>query len=533
MKATGDWLLRRLRERLVRLSGAAHLPEDAPSTVPSLEQLHHAVDGVTGGRAGAVDDLASLLLAVGRHGDTDLVARAEQALVGAKPRLWLVLNGAGRRGLWNVSAWAGGAARRVATDHPGPLELLLAACHPDGFVREAAVAALSELDDVIVLPALALRAADWVPEVRDRARRACRRHLDRAPTEAVTFLAPVALALRARQAGGWLAAALEGLLRDGPPAALTAALAAEDWRTRRVAHAIGLDTGRLGIDQLVRAATTDTDLPIRIMCAEAAIRVARATGDRDVPRRLLTSGTAAVRAEAVRALAAVGEVAPAAEALADRSALVRATAQAVVRGAGTDPATRYRVLLAEQQPPDPSVIAGLGETGTSSDADLLRPWLAHPSSRGRAEAVRALRRRGHTSPQLLLPLLADPVGSVTRQVTLSLLHQSDTLDERSLRPLLGQPHPPHVRVAAYRLLRAHGPWTRISVDLHLVNDPGHAIAADARTDLADWLRHDAATAYSVPRGPRADELSALLAEAEPILGPEQTRLLRFHLGLPT
>jgi HEAT repeat protein len=267
------------------------------------------------------------------------------------------------------------------------------------------------------------------------------------------------------------------------------------------------------------------------MCAEAAIRAARATGNDDVPRRLLASGTAAVRAEAVHALGAVGEVGPAFEALADRSALVRATAQAIARRAGTDPATRYRALLTEQQPPNPCVIAGLGETGTRSDVDLLQPWLAHPTSRGRAETVRALRRRGCTSPQLLLPLLTDPVSSVTRQVMLSLFGQADALDEDFLRPLLHRARPRHVRMAACRLLRAHDTWTRISVDLQLADDPVPAIRTDARADIVNWLVRDAATTYSFPKGSRADELAALLTGTEAVLGPERTRLLRFHLGL--
>ncbi|MFI9812742.1 HEAT repeat domain-containing protein [Saccharothrix variisporea] len=416
-------------------------------------------------------------------------------------------------------------ARPAVPDLPeGVPDLLLAACHPNGYVREAAVTALGERDDVTALPVLALRAADWVPEVRDRARRVCARWLDRAPAEAIAGLAPAALALQARQEGRWLAQAVGDVLRDGPPEALAAALASEDRRTRRLAYTTGVRT--LDVDHLVHAARTDSDLPIRVLCAEAAIR---STGDPEVARRLLTSRTAAVRAEAVRALAAAGDTGPAVEALTDRSALVRATAQVALRRAGTDPATRYRALLADQRPPRPAVIAGLAETGTRADAALLRPWLAHPSSRGRAETVRALRHLGDTPRDLLLPLLTDEVSSVTRQVVQSL--EGHTLDEHHLRPLLHPPHPLHVQRAAYRLLCAQGVWTRISVDLELVATPDHALCGTARSDLGEWLRRDAATTYSVPDGPRATELSGLLAEAEPFLSRESTRSLRFCLNL--
>ncbi|KAA5832066.1 hypothetical protein ABT337_02925 [Saccharopolyspora hirsuta] len=516
MGTIADGLIRRLRTRLDRWSSS--VPE-TPSP-PTPEQIHRSVADAERGRA---DDLPALLLAVSSGGNADLNAHTARALLSARPRTWLALDAAARRIRWYEPRWTNTVIRRLLAT-PGPLDLLLAACHPDGFVREAAVAAISERDDTVALPVLALRAADWVPAVRDRTRQACRHRFDRAPADAVTHLAPVAFALRARQSGGWLAEAIEALLRDGPPRALTTALASPDRITRRTAHRIALAANRLDVDQLVRAARTDSDLPIRIMCAEAAIR----RGNGDVPRRLLASGTAAVRAEAVRVLGTNGAVDPAIDALVDRSALVRATAQAIVHRAGTDPAAHYRVLLSEN--PTPSAIAGLGETGSSADADLLRPQLAHPSSRGRAEAVRALRRLGRTSPDMLLPLLTDPVSSVARQVVISLLPQAGTLDEQALRPRLHPRNPRHVRRAVGRLLRAHGTWTRIDVDLLLIDDPAQEVRADARADLANWLARDAATTYAFPCGPRAAELSALLTAVEAVLGPEQSRLLRFHLG---
>ena len=105
---------------------------------------------------------------------------------------------------------------------------------------------------------------------------------------------------------------------------------------------------------------------------------------------MLNSRTALVRAEALRATAATAPAATLA-ALTDRHRQVRAVAQDAVRHGGGDPAVRYRNLIM-QSPPTPAVIAGLGETGGTDDAVLVRPWLAHPRARGRVEAIRALRR---------------------------------------------------------------------------------------------------------------------------------------------
>ncbi|AXB41679.1 hypothetical protein [Amycolatopsis albispora] len=452
-----------------------------------------------------------LLLIEGLRSARD-AERLSQAMLAAGPRLWLELDVFVRRDY------------RCHQRKPVPyraLELLLDACRASGYVREAAVAAMSEVDDPVVLPVLALRTADWVPQVRDRARRLCRQHFDDAPARVITLLAPIAYAVRARRNGDWLANAVDELLRDGPPEALTAALSAEDREIRRSAYEIGVAAGRIDADRLVHAALTDPDLPTRLRCAKAAIR----TGNAEVPHLLLASGTAGVRAEAVKAL---DEPESAFSALSDRSAVVRAVAQQIVRRHGIDPAARYRELLAAHQPPGPAVLAGLGETGTESDGDLLRPWLTHPTARGRAETIRALRRLGCSAP--LLPLLTDASSTVTRQVTLSL--RQEALDEQVLWPVLWGPHPPHVRRAVLRLLRAHSTWTRITADLRMLRDADPDLCTQARADLDAWLAREAATSYTTPQGAQADALSTLLRENEVALGADRMRLLRFHLGLP-
>ncbi|MCF6526150.1 hypothetical protein HOY81_24210 [Streptomyces sp. JJ36] len=478
------------------------------------------------------------MLAVDRDGDPEPVAEAGRVLLRASPRLWRGLDVAIRDLWWRAPRWSVRARTRVTREDPGILGLTVAACHPDGRLREAAVARLAGRDDTGALPVLALRAADWVPQVRDRARPALAHRLTGLSGPEFVVTAGVALALRERREGRWLADRVAAVLREGPAALLTAALASPDRRVRRTAHLTALAAGRLGCGQLLHTAGHDDDLPTRVRCAEAAVRTAVAAGTADRVRPLLSSGTAAVRAEAVRVLARSGDVAPATGALADRSPLVRAVAQAVVRRSGADPVEHYR-RLARTACPEPGALAGLGETGTACDAGLVRPWLGHPRPRGRAEAVRALRRLGAADPDALSGMLTDPSGAVTRQVTVALRPWASRLDPERLRDLLGAGNPPgdspgtpqHIRTAAYRLLDARDTWTRLLTDLELVADPSPVLRHRARDDLANWLAREAATTYGVPRGGTADALRARLRAAEGVLDPHQVRLLRFHCGL--
>jgi hypothetical protein len=189
-----------------------------------------------------------------------------------------------------------------------------------------------------------------------------------------------------------------------------------------------------------------------------------------------------VRAEAVAALATQGDVQPAIDALVDRSPLVRFQAQTAARRAGHEPVANYRRLSGDGYPA-PAVIAGIGETGGPSDIpDLLR-WLGHPTGRGRAEAVRGLRRLNAATVERVGGLLTDPSAAVTRQVVKAVEKDARKLDSGALAELIGKDRPRHVRVAAIRLLHQHGPWTRLATDLRLVDDLDPSLRTRARGDL--------------------------------------------------
>ncbi|MDG9678942.1 hypothetical protein [Micromonospora sp. DH14] len=210
---------------------------------------------------------------------------------------------------------------------------------------------------------------------------------------------------------------------------------------------------------------------------------------------------------------------------------MRAIAQAALRRSGTNPAEFYR-LLVRREPPAPGVIAGLGETGGVEDAGLVRRWLAHPRSRGRVEAVRALRRLGATRSAELVPLLRDESAAVTRQVVAARRHDLGALDPEMLEALLRPGNAPHVRFAGYRLLTLANAWQRLATNLRVIDEPDDRLRAGARADISVWLNRQAATTYHGPSRDRAAELDKLIERARPILDEDKVRLLRFHAGLP-
>ena len=521
-------LAERLRRWLLRVSSGQveagerdYLPEHG-TTEAFLVLAGSADPGVS------PSEFATALLTVARDGDAAAQGAALDAVGGVAARWWLALDESLRQRWWWVPGWSRGIALDLAEGDLDTLRLVVAGCHHDGRIREAAVLRLADRQHPAAVAVLALRACDWVAEVRQAARTVVAGWPSPPDGESLRMLTELAFALGVRREGAWLAQYVEATLRDLPAQRLEPLLSARDQRVRRAAYRAAIAAGRLGLDRLMRAAVRESDLPIRTMCARVAVTVA----DPVQLRALLASRTALVRAEALQALIARGDLAVAETALTDRHPLVREIAQSTLRRGGSDPADRYR-RLATRVPAEPSVIAGLGETGGPDDAELVTRGLAHPRARGRVEAIRALRRLGVAQPVALVPLLHDDSAAVTRQVVATLRRNAEAVDLDELRTLLGTTNPSHVRFAGYRLLTGGDAWQRLATDLELVDDTDERLRVTARADLATWLDHEAATTYHGPSRERTAELDRLIEQARPVLGDGRARLLRFHAGLAT
>lgn len=412
------------------------------------------------------------------------------------------------------------------------LRWLVAACSPDGRRREAAVARWALVADGLLLPVLLLRTADWAPQVRDRARgftAAAARAVD---GPGLLRAAGVAVAIGPWARGGHALEVVTAALRAAPADTLARARAHRDLGLRRTAYGLWLEAGRAPRHEVMDAALREPDLVSRLRCAEWLVAAAVRDERLDVLTRLLEEGTAKVRVEALTALVRLGRPEAGAAHLADRPALMRATAQWAVRRAGRTPAPLYRRALAA----DPAagrtraLVAGLGECGTLPDVDVLSPYLGHASPRVRAAAVRAVRRLGG-SPARIAGMLADPAPVVVRAVRAALRTEPDIVPAARLRELLAAGSPRHVRLGAYELLRVSDMWTRVQVDLELLAARDADLCERAHADLVDWSRGDAVTAYRPPAREVLRRLGSLIDAAEPALGTEETRRLRWHMSI--
>ncbi|MFC9298794.1 hypothetical protein ACFTWH_32325 [Streptomyces sp. NPDC057011] len=378
------------------------------------------------------------------------------------PVSWLAFDSELRRGNASGPPEPRGAAR---------IEVRL--CHPDGRIREAALRAPRP-----PLPLVAIRCADWVPAVRERARRVLAEALAADPARTLIELTALVLLLSRREHGVWardlFAAALRAeepvlapwwrparpaswwraarpavtMTGEEPDTVLAWLCLAGDPPTRRFAARITLDAGLFGVRKLARRAAAEQDPATAGLWTDAAMAALAADGpDDEAVDALLGGHLPAVRAAGVTALRRAGRGGEAGGHLVDRSGLVRACARWLVRQEGGDPYAHYRALVTDPDRVTRYAVAGFAECAGPQDAPLLRALLERPGRGGdsvRAAAVAGLRALGATDAALLLPLLEDPSPAVARQASLSLaayrvLHAGG--GAAGPRPPLGIRHP--------------------------------------------------------------------------------------------
>ncbi|MEU9147569.1 hypothetical protein [Streptomyces sp. NPDC048349] len=430
-------------------------------------------------------------------------------------------------------------------------------CHPDGRIREAALDAARPL-----LPLVAIRCADWVPAVRERARAVLAEALAADPSRTLIELTPLVLRLARRERGVWARDLFAAALRAGDPVPAPLwrpARPARWWRpardartmtgeepdtvlawlrrsgdlpTRRFATGLTLEAGLFGVREKARRAAEERDPATARLWADAALAAMAADGpDDEAVDHLLGGHLPMVRAGGVTALRRAGRTAEAAGHLADRSSLVRACARWLVRQDGGDPYVHCRALVEDPSRVTPYAVAGFAECAKPADAPLLRALLERPGPGGdavRAAALAGLRVLDTSETALLRSLLDDPSPAVAREAARGLIPDSGRLPADWLQALISPDRPPHTRRAAYRVLHARGgiDGLRASVALLTDGDPGlRRVAAQHVQSM-----------WSPERSPdlpvRDPEVGALLDRCTGLFSDYVMRRMRAQLGLP-
>jgi hypothetical protein len=483
--------------------------------------------------------LAESLAEAVKDANPDTAARVMTRLAGLDGRGWLRLDESARRTYWGqwplgqVTGWwlrlgrVTGWRLQLAGDDNG-LAAVAGSMWRDGRVREVAVAMLARMPGPVAAAALAVRTADWVPQVSSAAVAAA---LSRTGVQDAAVIVPIMLALRERLRGRPAADRYLAALAEGPAETLAKLGQSGERSARLWALETRAGRGLLGAGELEARAMRDRDPVVAVWCARQLTAPSGQLPAGAGPR-LLGSARAAVRAFAAGHLA--DDLFPAEvlrALLADRSGPVRSVARWRWTQRGEDPGPVYRELLAAPLPRQvAAALEGLDEVGDGCLPTVAVPFLAHPSPRVRYAAVHAVGRHSEPAdiPARLAQVLRDESGKVVTA---------------ALRYLRGYPLPPGVlaeldmadtsrsRRTALAIRQGMGPWDRVQADLTAINGPDLDLAETGRTDLLAWLQHDAATTYGRPSPSQAAQIAALLSAST--LSGGQRGAVAFAAGIRT
>ncbi|HEV2375973.1 MAG TPA: HEAT repeat domain-containing protein [Streptosporangiaceae bacterium] len=466
-------------------------------------------------------------VALGHEPADGVVAR----LAGLSGREWLRLDESAR---WR--GWYGSPLTRiddwhsVLADRQSVVVAVAGSMHPDGRIRQAAVSALAATDGPLSMTALAVRTADWVPEVADAAQTAL---AARSVLADLVATVPVMRALTTRRRGRDIAANFLRDVANGPANVLKEVAATSDRSSTVWALGVLRQRSEVSDDALAARAVADPDPQVALWCAQQLL-----TPQGHLPlwagELLLHSRRARVRAFTVGHLddADLGRDALAARLL-DRSAGVRAMAQWRWSRSYGNPILVYQDALAVPGAAASTAAAlqGLAATAAPNCVVIAAPFLTSPSPAVRSAATHAIGQRGtpeevitHLAP-LILRNDSNKVFSAAMQYLRS---QASALPPQVIDDL-DRIDTPRARRTVLTLRQHLGHWTRVHADLRAMNGDDPALAESARSDLLTWLNHHASTAYGQPTPHQAAEIAQLLDTDK--LNGNQHRAISFVAGI--
>jgi HEAT repeat protein len=370
----------------------------------------------------------------------------------------------------------------------------------DGYIREAAVKALRQRSPGIVLPILIERVDDWVGVVAREAEAACYEKFPTASDDELLQSLPVVrkLAGKQRRPGEGVVETFEAEL-SRRPVLLKKVRTRPDGATirwlfkRSIANPVG------PTEELIWEALGSWDAVVRLQAAELVGTKVPASERSRFWHRMLRDRLPSVRLQAMQGLAESSGLVEAVlvELLFDRNARVRNDARFYLKGTVV-----FRDLYRDRLP-DPSAVAGLGETGHRQDADLIEPLLSHPQSTVRRAAAYALGHLGAgSSGPVLQNALADSSPSVAREALRALRRTGGSVDPDHLQRILFSPESaPGVRRNTMQALDLTSRWEQLATLLISRKPLRDQMGPLIDVYLARWL----ARGKSSPASPRREQ----------------------------
>lgn len=403
--------------------------------------------------------------------------------------------------------------------------LVFSTFHPNGYIREQAVAALGT--DSQVLPAVLLRCNDWVAQVRQAALESLKCLLESADGAEIAAALPILEKLRRSsrcQLDDILPLFFRAFQRD--PELLPLGLESGDVRARRLCISLLPDLENVDIHALTERVKREPDPFLRKLLYQTLLELGvdgmelsrRFLGDKYPPNRVLALAYLAEHGAEDLFRQAVAL-------LMDRSGRVREAARDIV--VQTDKDFDLRQFYRERLRDRPAVaILGLGETGNRGDCLAIADFLSHPQPavvRAAMTALMGLDPEGWTGA--VTEQLATDQPGVVKTATL-LLGKHRSFDPYRVFAIQQASQVENTKLKCAVLLFRTGKWDRLTYALTLLGGGYEKLDQACRLELMAWI-HTYNRSYATLGEEQRRRVLALLDEKEEYLHPTVVNQLRF------
>lgn len=434
-------------------------------------------------RPAAATLAAEFVAVLGGLSDKELLA------LDLRARPWWWEHGSRERGLFRAA---------LASPDPvvGRAAAAAGAMSPDGYLREVAVRQLGgELP--WSFPLLALRATDWVAEVR----RAAQAALESAETDCLVEHLPLLAGLcgsrgRAGDLSDWLERRMAG---EEAVEALGRARHHTDVGVRHAAWRRLAQQRPELVTEEIEQALSDGDVAIRLWAARRLEDLGR---ERLVALAPTLLGDPVGRVRAVGLSIALDVASEEHDRLAegsvgDRSLAVRRVAQTYLSARSFDLSGLYTRLLRERV--SAARVLGLAEVGGRAALPQLEALLGHDRPSVRRAAMRAIGMVApEDAPRLALECISDDSEPLARDALRILAGTAATTGLLAHIAAAGTSDPrPSVRITALGALK-RSRWRALALALAQLTDVDAEVRTHAKQVLGTWLT-ESARAYYAPK----------------------------------
>ncbi len=382
----------------------------------------------------------------------------------------------------------------------------------DGYLREAAIARAVEWGTPELLPAIAARLNDWVPQVRRAAKSGLLTLVPTMPTTALLAQLPAIDRLLQAQRDDhteWLEKFEDALLAATGPQAIVDGIRSQEIRLARACFRIARQHRLAPPVAIIEDALHSKDICIAIDAVGTIAGLSEAERHA-LYLAALASPFGAVRTVALRgllALASCNHAALARSCLLDPQSSVRALAACHLKEHGDDPDAFYVERLRSPQAGADEVricLLALAAGGKADHAAWMERYAASPAPRIRMAALMGwVRLDPARKDDIAVLALRDPVARV-RKLALTLIRDFNAYVAVADAIALAQSH------GDYRLmlrLARQDPWTWIDTIARLVLQP--QVVAGVRDVLTDELDAWAWRSAGIYVTPKAQQIALL------------------------